>query len=200
MTERGGQGVALLVVDMQNGFLHPDGSTAQALEPLPRGPEVIAACASLVAATRERGVPVMFTRHRWRDLTVDAPERIRRLYPPGIQPLIQGTWDAEILDELTPVNGDIVIDKSRFDAFLNTDLDLLLRSLGTKRLLVCGVLTHICVETTVRSASQRDYDAYVAADATSAPEPLHSASLTCMERVFAHVGDGRAMLAQALQS
>jgi ureidoacrylate peracid hydrolase len=198
VTDRRRHDVALLVVDMQNGFLHPDGSTAQALEPLPRGPEVIAACSSLTAAAREQEVPVLFTRHRWRDLALDVPDRIRRLYPPGMQPLIQGTWDAEILDELRPAKGDIVIDKSRFDAFLNTDLDLLLRSLGTRRLLVCGVLTHICVETTVRSAAQRDYEAFVAADATGAPEPLHSASLTCMERVFAQVGEGRAMLTRAL--
>jgi ureidoacrylate peracid hydrolase len=110
--------------------------------------------------------------------------------------LLRGSWDAEVNDELTPLPGERVIDKNRYDAFLYTDLELVLRALGVTRLIVAGVVTFACVETTVRSANQRDFDVSVAADCTAAPEPFHSNSLAAMNAAFATVRPWRELARQ----
>jgi ureidoacrylate peracid hydrolase len=187
---------ATLVIDMQNGFLHPDGSSARHGQPLPTAPEVIAATADLLAAARAAGLPVIHVRHVYRPDLVDMPARLARLWPTDPEPVVRGTWDAEIVDELTPLPGDEVIEKNRYDAFLYTDLDVLLRARGVDRLLVAGVLTNVCVETTVRSADQRGFDCYVAADCTAAYGETHVTALAAMSVLFATVAPGKELVSQ----
>ena len=81
--------------------------------------------------------------------------------------LIAGSWDAEIVAELAPQPGDVVIDKSRPSAFYGTQLEPVLTSLGVRNLVMAGVTTNICVETTARDAGQRDYHVHVVSDATA---------------------------------
>jgi ureidoacrylate peracid hydrolase len=179
---------AVVVVDMQNGFIHPEGSFPRVGISQPGIPEVLAANIELVAAARERGIPVIFTRHVFRPDMADLPAKMGSLLPPGIELLQRGSWDAEIHDDLTPDAGDLVIDKNRFDAFLYTDLELQLRAMSVRRLLVTGVVTSVCVESTVRSGNQRDFDMLVASDCVAAPESQQQASLDTMGAVFAAVG------------
>lgn len=183
---------AVLVIDMQNGFVHPDGSLPRLGMGLPGATEAVARTAELIAAAREADVPVLFTRHVYRDGMLDMPPRMRDMLAEttGADPDIlgRGTWDADVIDDLKPAPGEVIIDKNRFDAFLYTDLEVQLRALGVKRLVVCGVVTNVCVESTVRSGQQRDFEIYVAADCTAAQPEFHEAALAGMASVFGTVG------------
>lgn len=176
-------GAALLVVDMQNGFCHERGSmptrgvAIAGLDPL------VGRVAAAIADARRDGLDVLFTRHGYRPGYVDCPPAIRSMLPTGA--LLRGTWDAEVLDALQPSADEVVIDKSRFDAFLHTQLEQVLRALGVHRLLIAGVLTNVCVETTARSAQQRDFDVVVLEDCTASGRPeLHERSLAALREVF----------------
>lgn len=190
---------AVLVIDMQNGFCHPRGSISSLGAELPDLPAVVAANTELLAAARAARVPVIYTRHVFRPGLVDMPVRSAKLWPRDPEPLVRGSWDADIIDELTPAAGDHVIDKNRYDAFLYTDLEVLLRALGVSRLLFAGILTNVCLETTVRAADQRDFDPYVASDCTTAYGEARDAALTAMDVVFATVGKWRELFDQLSQ-
>lgn len=176
---------AVLVIDMQNGFCHPEGSLPRQVMTLPGTAEAIEATGELLAAARSAGIAVVYTRHVWRPDLVDCPRHLARDFPTGAQPLVRGTWDAQIVSELAPHERDLVIDKNRFDAFLHTDLAVVLRSLRAEQLLVTGVMTNVCVESTVRTGSQLDYTMLVATDCTAGPEGQKEPSLATMERFFA---------------
>jgi ureidoacrylate peracid hydrolase len=184
---------ALLVIDMQNGFCDAEGTMPRAGFGLPRIDEVIAETAALLGAARTAGLPVVYTRHGYRADMLDRPARLR--VPAELRPLVRGSWDTAIVDRLAPGPEDRIVDKNRYDAFLYTDLVLVLRAIGATRLLVSGVVTNACVESTVRSAEQRDFEVLVAADCTCAPEPMHEASLVSMAYAFATVGPWRRLLA-----
>jgi nicotinamidase-related amidase len=175
MTER-----ALLVIDMQNGFCHPDGSFARLGMGLEGTREAVANAAVAVGQARETGIPVVFTRHQYRPGRADEGWALVRTSPAlaGVAGLAQGSWDAAVVDELGCGPADLVVDKVRFDAFQWTSLEPLLRGLGTTELVVCGVITNICVETTVRSAFMRDYPVTLLADCCAATtRRLHELSL-----------------------
>jgi ureidoacrylate peracid hydrolase len=171
---------ALLVVDMQNGFCHPEGSFAR----IGMGPEgaaeAVRNAAVAVAQARRAALPVVFTRHLYRPGRADEGRALKQNSPAlaGVNGLAKGTWDAEIVDELGCGPNDLVVDKVRFDAFQWTSLEPLLRGLGAEDLAVCGVVTNICVETTVRSAFMRDFPVTLLADCcAAATRRLHELSL-----------------------
>jgi ureidoacrylate peracid hydrolase len=188
---------ALLVIDMQNGFLHPEGSVTRNDQPLPNVERVVAETVELVAESRAAGLPVIFTQHVFRPDYVDAPARLQAkgVFKDGQQDLVRGTWDAAVVDELKPTSSDRVVEKNRYDAFLYTDLEQVLRTLGIGRLLVCGVVTNVCVESTVRSAEQRDFEVTVASDCTSAAAEYHGPALAAMAYIAAEVAPWRQGLA-----
>ncbi|MET8995923.1 cysteine hydrolase [Amycolatopsis sp. NPDC004169] len=182
---------AVLVVDMQNGFLHPEGSLARAGMGLPDAEPVIRATEALLARARGAGLPVFYSRHV---ISAGGPEmspRWRAAAAPAfaVEPrmLSHGSWDARILDRLAPAADEVVIDKNRYDAFLYTGLEDALRALGVERLLVAGVLTNVCVESTVRGALERRFEVAVAGDATAAYEGFRAPSLAAMSALFATV-------------
>jgi ureidoacrylate peracid hydrolase len=171
----------LLVVDMQNGFCHSDGSVAERLDisgyqaPIPFVSE-------LVEAAHEVDIPVIWSRQE--HLEADAgrlghriPSHTAKL---GYVPCLRGTWDAEILDTLASLvhEGDLVIAKQRASCFYNTMLETELRALGVDTLVICGVATNYCVDATIRDAYARDYDLLVVRDACGSTWPdLHEATL-----------------------
>lgn len=190
------EGAALLVIDMQHGFLRPEGSIVRN-GGLPYEVErVVADTVDLVAAARAAALPVVYTQHVFRPDHADAPARLVRrgmLRPEG-EVLAKGSWDAAVVDELKPVDGDLVVEKNRYDAFLYTDLELVLRTLGIGTLLVCGVATNVCVESTVRSAEQRDFEVLVASDCTTGPPDYHHPALAAMAYIAADVVPWRTAL------
>jgi ureidoacrylate peracid hydrolase len=159
---------ALIVVDVQNGFCHPDGSTARMGLDQTLTIAAIPGCARLVAAAREAGVPVIYTRYVFRADYRDGGVLIEHLMPAlrDESSLKAGTWDVELVDELQPREDEFVIDKNRPSAFYGTQLEPILTSARIDSLVVCGVTTNMCVETTARDASQRDYRTFTVGDAT----------------------------------
>jgi ureidoacrylate peracid hydrolase len=165
--------VALMVIDMQNGFCHPEGSFATLGFDVSMLSGAIPGCHRLLTAAHACGIPVIYTRYVYQPGYVDGGLLTDELLPAIKQSghLACGSWDAEIVDELTPQDGDVVIDKSRYSAFYGTRLEPTLTARGISSLVVAGVTTNMCVETTVRDASQRDYRTFVVSDATGELDP-----------------------------
>lgn len=161
-------GTALLVIDMQNGFCHPDGSFAKLGLDVAMCNAAIAPARTLIDAARAAGVPVIFTRYVYRSDYRDGGVLVQDLLPAlaDTKSLASGTWDADLVDELVPSEDDFVIDKNRYSAFYGTRLEPILTSLDIDSLVICGVTTNMCVETSARDASQRDYHVFVVSDAT----------------------------------
>jgi ureidoacrylate peracid hydrolase len=162
---------ALMVIDMQNGFCHDDGSfakmTAERGMSIEMCKEAIPGCQRLASLARQKSRPVIYTRYTYHQNYFDGGILVEK-YPdiPKSGSLAAGSWDAEIVDQLTPEPSDLVIDKSRYSAFYGTRLEPLLTGHGIDTLVMCGVTTNICVETTARDAAQRDYRVLIVSDAT----------------------------------
>lgn len=180
----------LLVIDMQNSFLHPQGGMYAATgAPLINIEQTVLANRRAVEAAQAAGVPVIYTRHGFRPGYVDAGVLSLDAYATaGAAPLVTGTWDCDVVDEL-PVEGAHFVDKARMDAFYNTSLELVLRGLRATRLAVSGIVTNACVETTTRSAAMRDLDVTVLSDCvTTFSAEEQAASLSALENYrFARV-------------
>ena len=158
---------ALLVIDMQNAFLHPRGSIYQYRDGMTLlGIErTIANTAQAVEMANQHAIPVIYTRHSYRSDYLDASPVTKALFHRmGTRPLLSGTWDAQVIDELPIRSESLVVDKTRFDAFYNSDLEVLLRGIGGNHLVVTGIVTNACVETTTRAAAMRDFDVTILAD------------------------------------
>ena len=164
---------ALLIIDMQRDFLEPGGFGETLGNDVRRLQTAVAPCRAMLAAARDAGMLVIHTREgHLPDLSDAPPAKIERGAPslrigdpgPMGRILVRGEPGHDIVPELYPAAGEIVIDKSGKGAFYNTDLDALLRSRGIANLLVCGVTTEVCVNTTVREANDRGYRCVVLAD------------------------------------
>mgnify|MGYP006118278781 FL=1 len=181
---------ALIVIDMQNGFCSEDGSVNAIGLPASRLRVSIAPCARLISSARHAQLPVFYTRYMFRSDYLDGGLMAHELMPDlkNGKTLISGTWDTEVIDELAPMDGDFIIDKNRPSSFFGTNLDASLKNLGVENLVVCGVTTNCCVETTVRDASQRDYRTFVVRDAVAEYEDdRHEIALKSMSLLFAYM-------------
>ncbi len=171
---------ALIVVDMQNGFCHPEGSFPRIGLGLEGADAAVRNAAIAVKQARSADVPVIFTRHLYRLGRADEGPALIRNSPAlaVVNGLAAGSWDAEIVEDLDCGPDDFKLDKVRFDAFQWTSLEPLLRGLSVSKLLICGVVTNLCVETTVRSAFMRDYPVTLIEDACAAKtRRLHELSI-----------------------
>lgn len=172
---------ALVVIDMQNGFCHPEGSFAQLGLDIEATNRAIEGCRRLIEAAREAGVPIIYTRYVYRPDYLDGGVLVQDILPAlaDAKSLAAGTWDADIVDELEPQPQDFIVDKNRYSAFYATSLATILSSLRISNLVICGVTTNMCVETTARDASQMDYRVFVVGDATGElDEERHRVALT----------------------
>lgn len=169
---------AVLVIDMQNSFLLPRGAMYQHRGGTLRDPEgTTKRIGEVAAAAAARETPVIYTRHCYRPGYADVGSRTLQLFQSmDAEPLVRGTWDAGIVDELSPGPGAVVVDKTRMDAFYNTDLEVLIRGLGATRLVVTGIVTNACVETTTRSAAMRDLDITILEDCCTTYSIEHQTS------------------------
>ena len=164
---------ALLIIDMQRDFLEPGGFGAALGNDVSRLKAAVEPCADVLAAARRAGVLVIHTREGHRpDLTDAPPIKVERGDPslrigapgPMGRILVRGEPGHDIIPELYPAAGEPVIDKPGKGAFYQTDLELMLRNRGIETLLVCGVTTEVCVNTTVREANDRGFRCIVLAD------------------------------------
>jgi ureidoacrylate peracid hydrolase len=179
---------ALVIIDMQNAGLADDGSFAKAGFDITNLTNAVAPCRQLLNSARQAGVPVIFTRYVYRADYADGGVVIRYFHPQlkDINSLAEGTEDIEIIDLLAPVEGEFVIDKNRPSAFYATNIEPILNGLDVDSLVICGITTSMCVESTVRDASQRDYKVFVVKDATGELEQLrYDGAMASMAWLFA---------------
>ena len=184
-----GKKPALIVIDMQNGFCVAQGFMDQIGLGYEASASVIEPIAELVGQARAAGIPIVFTRYVLNDDYSDAG-LLLEVFPQilGTGGMVRNTWDGDVIDALAPRPGEIVIDKTRYSAFFGTDLEQQLAALGVDTVIVCGVTTNICVESTVRDAFFRDIRTVVPSDATAAVTPaLHEGALEDFRYGFGQV-------------
>ena len=163
---------ALVVVDMQNAFVHEKGTLGISGVDTARLAAIVQPLKALIERCQGAGMPVIWTVQE--HLPTDDVRAKKKLAAHTAKrkqvSALAGTWDAEIVEELKPlaaVNPTFVVRKHRFGAFYATRLEQLLRMLGTQTLLVTGTTTNACVETTIREAYLRDYDVVAVKDCIS---------------------------------
>jgi len=183
---------ALLLVDLQRGFLHAEGFVAAQGRDVSDCAAAARQCYKLARIARDAGMPVIWTRHVLRPDHADAGLLTTELRPRlgQIGALARGTADIEIPAEAGVEAADFVLDKPRYSAFFGTALDMLLAARGIRALMVGGVTTSMCVESSVRDAAQRDIRTFVLRDAVADFDVArHAASLSAMAFGFARVID-----------
>lgn len=179
---------ALLVVDMQKFFLDPRSPTYTC-----GGPAVLPGIQRLLAGFRRAGRPVIYTKHVHAADGSDAG--IMGWWWKGM--CVEGSPESEVADEIAPLPGEKVVHKHRYSAFYNTDLETVLRCLHIEDLVITGIMTNMCCESTARDAYYRDYRVFFPADATgSINEELHLASLLNLALGFASITTTAKLLAQ----
>ena len=194
---------AVLMIDMQNTYFSDDGvRDALGWPPIWRLHEVVAECAALLAAARAQGVPVVYSRGVIGDAgPAGLNPRARRLMDArrAAMPATDAEherWKAELMDEVAPQPGDLVLEKTRPSFFEYTELEPLLHNLGIRRLVVAGLQTNVCVEATVRSGLARNFEMAVPEDAVSTDGPaLHAAALNSMRVLYTEIAPWRELLA-----
>ncbi|WP_135852355.1 cysteine hydrolase family protein [Halorussus salinus] len=158
---------AVVVVDMQNGFCHPEGSLYA-----PASEEALADVSAVVAAGRDAGASVVYTRD------VHPPEQFEDShyydeFERWGEHVLEGSWEAELHDDLDVREEDHVVEKHTYDAFYRTDLEGYLDTHGIDDLLLCGTLANVCVLHTAGSAGLRDYRPVLVEDALGYIEEDH---------------------------
>ncbi|ADD05765.1 isochorismatase family protein [Natrialba magadii ATCC 43099] len=158
---------AVIVVDMQNGFCHPDGTLYA-----PGSETVIEPAAELVDRARDAGARIVYTRD------VHPPEQFDGAYyynefEQWGEHVLEDTWEAEIVDELEVHTEDHVVEKHTYDAFYNTELEGWLNARGIDDLVICGTLANVCVLHTGGSAGLRDFRPLMVEDCIGAIDDEH---------------------------
>lgn len=196
---------AVLAIDLQNDFGAAGGYVDSFGVPLEGVRATIEPIGRVLDAARAANMPVVYTRIEFkRDLSnlggPGSPNREIIGLEPGGDYLIEGTWNADIVAELAPRPGDLVVSKHRYSAFFETDLDEILRSRGISNLVFVGWTTSVCVESTVRDAVFRDYRCLVLEDCTAETvgrtrvRTNHEATLYVIQAQFGWVADSKSLL------
>jgi ureidoacrylate peracid hydrolase len=177
---------AVIVVDMQNDFGSKGGMFDRAGIDISMIQKAVAPTANVLAVARRAGIKIIYLKMGYlADLSdlgaPDSVNRVRHLQilhvgtamtaPDGRKSriLIRDNWGTDIVPELKPQTGDVVMYKTRFSGFYKTELDALLKNLGAQHLIITGCTTSICVEATIRDAMYRDYLPVLLADCTAEP-------------------------------
>ncbi len=181
---------ALLVVDMQRFFLDETSPTFTC-----GGLAILPNISRLMDAFRQAGRPVIFTRHEHHPNHLDSG--IMGWWWQGM--CLEGSPESEIHQDLAPRPDEKVVSKHRYSAFYNTDLETVLRGLKIEDLVIAGVMTNMCCESTARDAYYRDYRVFLPADGTGTiNEEMHLASLLNIAFGFAYVTTCQALVEQVV--
>ena len=203
---------AVIVVDMQNDFGSKRGMFDLAGIDISMIQKAVGPTAKVLVTARNAGIKIVYLKMGYRpDLSdLGAPDSVNRTRhlqimhvgktvraPDGSESriLIRDTWNTEIVPELKPHAGDIVMYKTRFSGFYQTDLDATLKRLGIKHLIITGCTTSVCVDSTIRDAMFRDYQPVLLADCTGEPigyglpRSNHEASLLTVQVLLGWVSN-----------
>lgn len=200
---------AVVVVDMQNDFASPGGMFDRAGIDVTTVRAIVPNIRTVLDASRRAGVLVVYLKMGFRPDLADAgyptsPTWLKHVpldvgadvtSPDGTPSriLVRDCWNTEIVDELRPESDDVVLYKTRYSGFFETELDSILHRRAVARLIVVGATTSVCVESTVRDAMFRDFHTLVVSDATAEPiasdaaRSNHEASLLTLELLFSHI-------------
>ena len=184
---------ALLVIDVQNGFVSKGGSYDSLGMETSYYREVIPKINNLINLCRNVGIPIFYTQAVRESSGIDSLTRSHKILPKSREERIKKkpicvreTWDAEIVNEIKPAEGDHVVLKRRDSAFHDTEIGVWLRSLNIDTLIFCGIDTSICVETSLRDAFNIGYDVVLISDATASNNKKHYEST--LENVKGYYG------------
>lgn len=207
---------AVVVVDMQNDFASPGGMFHRAGIDVGGIQKIVAPIATVLDAARAARILVVYLKMGFQpDLSdtgaPNSPTWLKHvpfgvgaavLAPDGAPSriLVRDTWNTDIVDELKPHDDDVVLYKNRYSGFYNTGLDEVLRARRIDTLIAVGATTSVCVESTVRDATFRDYRCLVVEDCvaepigSAAPRTNQDASLTVLELLFAWITDSAGVI------
>jgi biuret amidohydrolase len=201
------QTTALVIIDMQRDFLEPGGFGSLLGNDVSLLQRTVAPLQAVLAAARASEMMVIHTREGHRPDLADCPpaKKARGRLKAGIgdpgpmgRILVRGEHGHDIVKELYPVPGEPVIDKPGKGAFYATDLHAILENRGVRQLVVCGVTTEVCVNTSVREANDRGYDCLVLEDCVASYFPEFQKAALAMVKaqggIFGWVSDSRRFL------
>ncbi|MBI1200976.1 MAG: pyrimidine utilization protein B [Rhodopseudomonas sp.] len=195
---------AIVVVDMQNAYASPGGYLDKAGLTAHNAGPVITAIKETLDSARAAGVTVIYFQNGWDANYVEAggpgsPNwhksnalKTMRKHPElQGQLLAKGGWDYDLINELKPKSGDIVVPKTRYSGFFNSVFDSTLRARGIRNLVFCGIATNVCVESTMRDAFHLEYFGVLLEDAASAsgPDFMQKATVFNIETFFGWVSN-----------
>src|SRR5215213_10305073 len=170
---------ALLVVDVQNGFMSKGGSYDLLGMKVSNYQQIIPKLKELISICKKFNVPIFYTQAVRESSGIDLLTKTHRILPKSREERIKkrpicvrGTWDAKIV-EVKPTNKDHVVIKRRDSAFQDTETEVWLNSLKVNTLIFCGIDTSICVETSLRDGFNRGYDVILISDATASSNVRH---------------------------
>lgn len=202
---------AIIVVDMQNDFCHPDGWLSHIGVDVEPARKPIAPLSQLVPALRHAEVPVIWLNWGNRPDQMNLSPSLIHVYKPdgegvglgdplprsGAPVLEKGSWAAAVVDELSVAPEDIQVDKYRMSGFWDTPLDSILRNLGVQTILFAGVNADQCVLCTLQDANFLGYDCVLLEDctATTSPDFCMEATRYNVKQIFGFVADSKALLA-----
>ena len=184
---------ALLVIDVQNGFVSKGGSYDKLGMDTSNYRAVVPKIRELIDLCREVGIPIFYTEAVREPSGIDLLTRVHMILPKSreeriikVPICVRGTWDAQTIDELKPTDADHVIIKRRDSAFQDTEINVWFEALGINTIVFAGVDTSICVETSLRDAFNQGYDVILISDATASANIEHYN--TTLERVRDYYG------------
>ena len=193
---------AVIVVDMQNAYASEGGYLDLAGFDISGAKRVIEQSAKVIATARAAGLPVIYFQNGWDPDYVEAGgpgspnwhksnalKTMRRRPELHGKLLARGGWDYELVEDLEPKDGDIVLPKTRYSGFYNSQLDSVLRSRGIRNIVLVGIATNVCVESTLRDGFFLEYFGIMLEDAThqAGPEFVQKAAVYNVETFFGWV-------------
>jgi ureidoacrylate peracid hydrolase len=174
---------ALIVIDVQNGFVSKGGSYDELRMDISQYQRVIPNISNLIRLCRSVDIPIFYTQAVREKSGIDLLTNTHRILPKAREERIRkkpicviGTWDADIVDEIKPAPMDHIVVKRRDSAFQDTEIGVWLESIGIDTLIFCGIDTSICVEASLRDAFNEGYDVILISDATASGNIKHSES------------------------
>ncbi|AJP71429.1 pyrimidine utilization protein B [Sphingomonas hengshuiensis] len=193
---------AVVVIDMQNAYASPGGYVDLAGFDITGAAGTISKIAQVLGVARDAGIQIVYLQNGWdpdyREAggpgspnwhKSNALKTMRARPDLSGQLLARGGWDYALVDGLAPVEGDIVLGKTRYSAFFNSQLDSVLRSRGIRMIVFVGIATNVCVESTLRDGFHLEYFGVMLEDATHhlGPPAMQDATVYNVEKFFGWV-------------
>jgi ureidoacrylate peracid hydrolase len=185
----------VLVIDVQNDYCHEDGVAAHAGKNITFLQQVAPRILGFLEQIRKFGIPIVHIHNEHSDWTISPSWRKRHSpNPEPNTPCQVGSWGAEFY-KVIPEDSEYIIAKHRYSAFINTDLDLVLRSIGIKTIILTGIETNVCVESTARHGFMKDYYVVLLEDCVAAKGTAeHEATLFNIRNYFGAVTSSQKLI------